>query len=74
MERLPADDSTVEAVSVLDRHAEHHVSAALQGRQNTANAKSSFVFNVANAKTSFIPNVANAKPSFVLNQDENKNT
>lgn len=66
MQRLPADDSTVKAVSVFDSHAEHHVSAALQGRQHTADAKSSFVFNVTKAKTKFAPNVANAKPSLYL--------
>lgn len=52
MQGLPADDSNVKAVSVLDSHAENRVSAALQGRQNTVEAKFSFVFIATTVKTS----------------------
>lgn len=57
---LPADDSAVKAVGVLDSDAERHVSAALQGRQNIGDAKSSFAFDATKDKTKFIPSLANA--------------
>lgn len=75
MQGLPADDPAVEAVGVLHRHAEHRVSAALQGRQNNANATPglALIENLAlcsalltKATPGYVLDVSNAKGSFAL--------